>query len=124
MLGLLIRWLLGGLALFLTTKVVPGLHVSDIQSVLIAVFVLGLLNALIRPLVNLFTGCIQVLTLGLLTLVINAAFFYWAGDLVQGFEVSGFWPAFWGSIVMSVISFGLNMFVRTKDEKQKEKDRA
>ncbi len=122
MLGLLIRWLLGGLALFLTTKVVPGLHVSDIQSVLIAVFVLGLLNALIRPIVNLFTGCIQVLTLGLLTLVINAAFFYWAGDLVQGFEVSGFWPAFWGSIVMSVISFGLNMFVRTDKKKEKDRD--
>lgn len=123
MLGLLIRWLLGGLALFLTTKVVPGLHVSDIQSVLIAVFVLGLLNALIRPIVNLFTGCIQVLTLGLLTLVINAAFFYWAGDLVQGFEVSGFWPAFWGSIVMSVISFLLNMFVRTDDKKKKDEAR-
>ena len=123
MLGLLIRWLLGGLALFLTTKVVPGLHVSDIQSVLIAVFVLGLLNALIRPIVNLFTGCIQVLTLGLLTLVINAAFFYWAGDLVQGFEVSGFWPAFWGSIVMSVISFGLNMFVRTDGKKKKDESR-
>ena len=121
MLGILIRWLLGGLALFLTTKIVPGLHVTDLQSVLIAVFVLGLLNAILRPIVNLFTGCIQVLTLGLLTLVINAAFFWWAGNLVSGFEVNGFWPAFWGAIVMSIISFLLNMFVRTKDEKDKEK---
>ncbi len=121
MLGLLIRWLLGGLALFLTTKVVPGLHVTDVQAVLIAVLVLGLLNALIRPIVNLFTGCIQVLTLGLLTLVINAAFFWWAGNLVSGFEVSGFWPAFWGSIVMAIISFLLNMFVRTDKKKDDEK---
>ena len=122
MLGLLIRWLLGGLALFLTTKIIPGLHVADAQSVLIAVLVLGLLNAIIRPIVDLLTGCIQVLTLGLLTLVINAAFFYWAGNLVQGFEVTGFWPAFWGSIVMSVISFALNMFIRTDDKKKKVKD--
>ena len=122
MLGLLIRWLLGGLALFLTTKVVPGLHVADAQSVLIATLVLGLLNALIRPIVNFFTGCIQVLTLGLLTLVINACFFWWAGNLVSGFQVDGFWPAFWGSIVMAIISFILNMFVRTGDEKKKDKD--
>jgi len=122
MLGLLIRWLLGGLALFLTTKVIPGLHVTDAQTVLVAVLVLGLLNAIIRPIVNLFTGCIQVLTLGLLTLVINACFFWWAGDLVSGFEVSGFWPAFWGSIVMSVISFVLSMFVRTDKDKKKKDD--
>ena len=122
MLGLLIRWLLGGLALFLTTKIVPGLHVADAQAVLIAVLVLGLMNALLRPIVDLFTGCIQILTLGLLTLVINAAFFYWVGNLVPGFEVNGFWPAFWGSIVMSIISFVLSMFVRT-DKKRKDKDR-
>jgi len=120
MLGILIRWLLGGLALYLTTKLVPGLHVNDAGAVLFSVFVLGLLNALVRPIVNLFTGCIQVLTLGLLTLVINAGFFWLAGNLVDGFQVDGFWPAFWGSIVMSVISFVLNMVVRTKDEKKKE----
>ena len=122
MLGLLLRWLLGGLALFLTTKVVPGLHVADAQAVLIAVLVLGLMNAILRPIVDLFTGCIQILTLGLLTLVINAAFFYWVGNLVPGFEVNGFWPAFWGSIVMSIISFVLSMFVRTDKKKDKDRD--
>jgi putative membrane protein len=121
MLGLLIRWLLGAVALFLTTKIVPGLHITDVQSVLFAVLILGLLNAIIRPLVNFFTGCLQVLTLGLLTLVINALFFWWAGNLVSGFEVDGFWPAFWGSIVMSIISFVLSMFVRTDKKKDEEK---
>lgn len=121
MLGLLIRWLLGAVALFLTTKIVPGLHITDAQSVLLAVLILGLLNAIIRPIVNFFTGCLQVLTLGLLTLVINALFFWWAGNLVGGFEVDGFWPAFWGSIVMSIISFVLSMFVRTDKQKDEEK---
>jgi len=121
MLGLLIRWLLGAVALFLTTKIVPGLHITDAQAVLFAVLVLGLLNAVIRPIVNFFTGCLQILTLGLLTLVINALFFWWAGNLVSGFEVTGFWPAFWGSIVMSIISFVLSMFVRTDKKKDEEK---
>ena len=120
MLGILIRWLLGGLALYLTTKIVPGLHVTDAGVVLLAVFVMGLLNAILRPIVNLFTGCLQILTLGLLTLIINAGFFWLAGNLVQGFQVAGFWPAFWGAIVMSVISFVLNMVVRTKEEKKEE----
>ena len=123
MLGLLIRWLLGAVALFLTTKIVPGLHITDAQAVLFAVLVLGLLNAVIRPIVNFFTGCLQILTLGLLTLVINALFFWWAGNLVSGFEVTGFWPAFWGSIVMSIISFLLSMFVRTDKQKKDEEKR-
>lgn len=122
MLGLLLRWLLNALALFLTTKVVPGLFVTDATALFIAVLVLGLINALLRPLVNLFTGCFQVLTLGLLTLLINAAFFGLAAGLVPGFEVAGFWPAFWGSIVMSILSFVFNMFVRP-GEKKKDKDR-
>lgn len=123
MLGLLIRWLLSALALFLTTKVVPGLFVTDATALFVAVLVLGLLNALLRPVVDLFTGCLQILTLGLLTLVINAAFFGLAAGLVPGFEVRGFWPAFWGSIVMSILSFVFNMFVRTDKEKKKDRDR-
>jgi putative membrane protein len=122
MLGLLIRWLLGALALWLTTTVVPGLAVQDATSLFIAVLVMGLLNAVLRPIVDFFTGCFQVLTLGLLTLLINALFFLFGGNVVQGFHVGGFWPAFWGSIVMSILSFVLNLFVRTKDEKKKDRD--
>jgi len=121
MLGLIVRWLLSALALFLTAKLVPGIYVSDATALFIAVLVLGLLNAILRPLVNMFTGCLQILTLGLLTLVINAAFFGLAASLVPGFEVRGFWPAFWGAIVMSILSFIFSMFVRL-DDKKKDKD--
>lgn len=123
MLGLIIRWLLGAAALWLTTSVVRGLHVQDATSLFVAVLVLGLLNALLRPIVNFFTGCLQILTLGILTLVINAAFFLLAGNLVQGFDVDGFWPAFWGSIVMSIFSFVFSMFVRPGEDKKKDRDR-
>ena len=122
MLGLILRWLLSAAALFLTAKIVPGIFVTDAMALFIAVLVLGLLNALLRPLVNLFTGCLQVLTLGLLTLIINAAFFALAAGIVPGFEVQGFWPAFWGAIVMSILSFLFNMFIRTGDEKKKDRD--
>ena len=122
MLGLLVRGLLSALALYLTTKVVPGLAIQDAKSLFIAVLVMGLMNAILRPIVNLFTGCLQVLTLGLLTLVINAAFFWWVGNLVQGFEVNGFWPAFWGSIVMSILSFVFSLFVRPGEKKKERKE--
>ena len=122
MLGLLIRWLLAALALWLTTRIVPGIFVNDTTSLLIATLVLGLINALLRPIVNLFTGCIQVLTLGLLTLLINAAFFALAAGIVQGFEVQGFWPAFWGALVFSILTFLLNLFVRPGEKKDKDKD--
>ena len=122
MLGLIVRWLLSALALFLTAKIVPGIHVTDVTALLIAVVVLGLLNAILRPIVNLFTGCLQILTLGLLTLIINAGFFALAANLVPGFEVRGFWAAFWGAIVMSILSFVFSMFVRP-GEKKDGKDR-
>jgi putative membrane protein len=122
MLGLLIRWLLNAAALYLTAKIVPGLFVTGAPAVIIAAAVLGLINALLRPIVNLFTGCLQVLTLGILTLLINTAFFALAAGLVDGFEVTGFWPAFWGSIVMSILSFVFNLFIRP-GEKKKDKDR-
>jgi putative membrane protein len=122
MLGLIVRWLLSALALFLTARLVPGIHVTDATSLFIAVLVLGLLNAILRPIVNMFTGCLQILTLGLLTLVINAAFFGLAASLVPGFEVRGFWAAFWGAIVMSILSFIFSMFVKL-DDKKKDQDR-
>jgi putative membrane protein len=122
MLGLIVRWLLSALALFLTARLVPGIHVTDATSLFIAVLVLGLLNAILRPIVNMFTGCLQILTLGLLTLIINAAFFGLAASLVPGFEVRGFWAAFWGAIVMSILSFIFSMFVKL-DYKKKDQDR-
>ena len=123
MLGFIVRWLLSALALFLTARLVLGIHVSDATALFIAVLVLALLNAVLRPIVNMFTGCIQILTLGLLTLIINAAFFGLAASLVPGFEVRGFWAAFWGAIVMSILSFIFSMFVKL-DDKKKDQDRA
>ncbi len=106
--SLLLRWVLGALSLMLVTYLVPGITVANFYSALLAALVLGLVNALIRPVLIILTLPVNILTLGLFTLVINALMFWLASSIVKGFNVSGFWPAFWGALAVSVISWILN----------------
>lgn len=105
---LVLRWLLSAGALMLIAYYVPGIRVMSFYSALVAALILGLINALIRPLIILFTLPINILTLGLFTLVINALMFWLASSVVKGFFVAGFWPAFWGALLMCVISWVVN----------------
>jgi putative membrane protein len=118
MLGLLIRWALSALALVLTTKIVPGIAVDSFGTLLIAALVLGLVNAIVRPILILFTLPLTFLTLGLFLLVVNAITFGLAAWFVPGFGVSGFWAALFGSIVMSLIASVLSMFIKVGDAKK------
>lgn len=102
---LILRWLISALALMLVAYFVPGIVVNSFYSALIAALILGLINALIRPLLILFTLPINILTLGLFTLVINALMFWLASSIVKGFYVMGFWPAFWGALIMWLVSW-------------------
>jgi len=102
------RWLLSALGLALTAWLVPGIEVHNGTTLFIAALVLGLLNAIVKPLLILFTLPLTILTLGLFLLVINAILFLLAAHLVPGFEVHGFWPAFWGALVLSLISLVLS----------------
>lgn len=106
--SLLLRWILSALSLMLVTYLVPGIAVASFYSALWAALVLGLINALVRPVLILLTLPVNILTLGLFTLVINALLFWLASSVVKGFNVSGFWPAFWGALAVSVISWILN----------------
>ena len=119
MLGLLIRWLLSALALILTSKVVPGITVDSFTALLIAAIVLGLVNAIVRPILVFFTLPLTIVTLGLFLLVVNAITFGLAAWLVPGFSVNGFVPALLGSIVMSILSFVFSMFIKVGEEKKK-----
>lgn len=105
---LLLRWLLSALALILVAYLVPGITVVSFYTALIASLILGLVNALVRPLLILLTLPVNILTLGLFTLVINALMFMLASSIVKGFNVAGFWPAFWGALAMWIISWLLN----------------
>ena len=109
---LIIRWFLCGLALILVAYLVPGIIVADFYIALIAALLLGLVNALIRPILLLITLPLNILTLGLFTLVINGLLFWFIASFVRGFQVAGFWPAFWGALVYSILSFFFSHLVR------------
>ena len=105
---LLLRWLISATSLMLVTYLVPGIQIQSFYSALIAALVLGLINSLIKPILILLTLPVNILTLGLFTLVINALLFWFAATIVKGFIVVRFWPAFFGALAMSVVSWILN----------------
>jgi putative membrane protein len=99
-----IRWLIYGLSLVVVAKIIPGIQMDSWQTMAIAALVLGLLNAFLRPVLILFTLPINILTLGIFTLFINASLFSLASWLVKGFYVAGFWNAFFGALAFSITS--------------------
>jgi putative membrane protein len=101
----LLRWGLNAAALMLVPEVVSGISVTSFTTALIAAIVIGLLNALIRPLLILLTLPITALTLGLFILVINALMFWAASSLVGGFHVVDFWASLWGALVYSLLTW-------------------
>ena len=101
---LLLVWVINALSLLAVPYVLPSVSVGSFYAALVTALVLGLLNTLIRPLLVLVTLPITILTLGLFTLVINALLFWFAASFIDGFQVAGFWSAFWGALLYSVIS--------------------
>ena len=111
---LLLRWMASTAALMALAYYLTGITVDNFYNALIAALILGLVNALIRPLLFLLTLPVNILTLGLFTLVINACLFWFVSTVVQGFEVAGFMPAFLGALGMSVVSFAVNYLLKDK----------
>lgn len=106
--SLLLRWVFSALSVMVVAYLVPGVKVASFWSALIAALVIGLVNALIRPLIILLTLPVNILTLGLFTLIINALMFWLASSIVKGFDVSGFAAAFWGALVYWIVSWLVN----------------
>ncbi len=96
---IILRWVLSALVLLLVSYIVPGINFSGTWALFLTVVVLGLVNALIRPIIILLTLPVNILTLGLFTLIINALMFWLASTIVKGFEVADFWSAFWGALI-------------------------
>lgn len=103
--GFLIRVLVNGAAILLAASVVPGVAVRSVTSALIAGFVLALINAIVRPILVFLTLPITLLTLGLFIFVLNAFCFWLASVFVPGLTVEGFWAAFLGALIVSVVSW-------------------
>jgi putative membrane protein len=112
--GIFIRWLTLTVAIIVTAYLFDGIHISGFFSAFWAAAMLGILNALFRPLALLLTLPINILTLGFFTFVINALMLKMASGVIEGFEVHGFWPAVFGSLMISVISWLLNSFINDR----------
>ena len=110
--GFLIRLIVNAVALICVAYVVPGIHVSGIGGALIAALILGIVNAILRPILVVLSLPLELVTLGLFTLVINALLFWLVGALHVGLTVDGFWPAFWGALVMAIVSWILSFLTR------------
>lgn len=103
MLRLLLHWLLSALALIVTSHLVPGFEVRNLQAALVAALVIGLLNATIGLLLKIITFPISILTFGLFLLVINGIMILVASSVVRGFYVAGMVPAFWGAVILALV---------------------
>jgi len=106
-------WLINTLAVLVATQIVKGIHYDGWDGLLAATLVLGILNAILRPLLLLLSLPLVILTLGLFTLVINAVLLYLVGRLIPAFHVDNFGYALLGALVISIVSVVLNSLTGT-----------
>lgn len=102
--GFFLRWLFNAIAIYLTTRIIQGLQIPDFTTALIAALVLGIVNAFIRPIVLLLTLPINLLTLGLFTLIVNTLMLYLVAAVVRSFVITNFWSALIGALLIAIIS--------------------
>lgn len=105
---ILLVWILNAVALWLVTLVLPGVRVDDELSALIAAIVLGLVNAVIKPVLVILTLPATVLTLGLFLLVLNGLLFWGVASLLPGFHVDGFWWGVGGALLYSILAWAFS----------------
>ncbi len=108
MLYLLIQWLILTLIVLFTAWILPGITVSSIPTAMVAALVIGMINVSIKPVLNWITLPFNVVTFGILALVINALLLMFTAYLVPGLSINGFWSAFFGSIIISLLGFGVS----------------
>ncbi len=125
MIRLLVRWAINAIAIWVAIRVIPGIeHTGSGASLMFIALVFGLVNALVRPFLTLLTCPLIVLTLGLFVLVVNAMMLGLTARLAPSLTIDGFWPAFWGAIVISLVSGIISMVVRDEREEETVHERA
>ena len=110
----LIHWFVIAFALWVTAAILPGVGFTSVTSLAIGAVILGLVNALVRPVLTILTLPITILTLGLFYLLVNGFVFLLASKIVPGFEVTGFWWAVLGAFIVGVISWFIGAFDKKK----------
>jgi len=106
---LILRWLINTLAVFVAFKIVKGIHYESPADLFVASLVLGILNTILRPILMVVALPVLIFTLGLFYFVINGLILYFVGFLLRPhFYVDGFWDAFWGALIIGIVSVVLN----------------
>jgi putative membrane protein len=108
---LLLHWAIMAIAVWLTSRIVPGVYVTGVAAALIAAIVIGLVNATIGMFLKIITFPLTILTLGIFWLILNAAMLELASAFVPGFRVRSFGAAFWGAIVLSLANMLLKRLI-------------
>jgi putative membrane protein len=114
--NLLLRWIINAVTLLLISHLLPSIHIAGFGSALITALILGFVNAFIRPILIIITLPINILTLGLFTFVINGLLFWFVAAFIKGFDVGGFWSAFFGALAYSAISSLISMLLSGERE--------
>jgi putative membrane protein len=112
MMAFIKRWIITTVAVLVAANIVHGIHYDTAVGLIIATLVLGLLNAVVRPVLLILSLPLLIVTLGLFLLVINAFLLYWVGQM-KTFHVDSFWAAFLGSIIISLVTLVLNTLTKS-----------
>ena len=99
-----IRWLINAVGLLIVSKIMESIEIDGLITAVVAAAVIGIINIFLRPILIILTLPINILTLGLFTLVINGLIFYFVGSIVEGFHVTGYLAAFLGALILSIIN--------------------
>jgi putative membrane protein len=108
----LLRLLINGIVFYFIARYVPGIHANGFGSAVLAAFIFGIVNAIVRPIVLLLTLPLTIVTLGLFIIIVNALMFWLATWIAPGFKVDGFTPALYGGIIMTIVGLVTNHLLK------------
>ncbi|GDX63598.1 membrane protein [Chlorobiota bacterium] len=112
MISFIIRWGITSTAVYLTQFLIDGIWIKNFMSAIIASLIIGFLNTFVKPILTLISLPFVLLSFGLFMFIINAMLLWFAGDILEGIEIVGFFPAFWGSIIISIGTWIGNLITR------------
>ncbi|MBS4008750.1 MAG: phage holin family protein [Clostridium sp.] len=112
--GFLWRWVFNAAALYFAAYILEGINIDSVAAALVAALLWGIVNTVIRPLINLVTLPINIMTLGLFTLVVNGFLLWLVADVVKGFSIDSIWVGIVGALLLSIISSVLSLLFKDK----------
>lgn len=112
----LLKWFITTVSIFIVANIFGIIHIENLKALVLAALILGILNAILRPVLIILTLPINIFTLGLFTLVINGFLLYVVSGLVAGFEIAGFWRAFWAALFISIVNALMNFLIHKEPQ--------